>query len=234
MAKVYNNLIKTGKVAGSVFSVRYGEVIERAYNPIVANPQTDAQTSARARLKLLSQLSAVLGETIAMPRDGSKSPRNLFVKANYQNAVFTNGNADIPLAQIKLTRSAVGLPVPTIVREDQNLTAQLSLPVTGIDRVVYVMMVRDEDDKLRLYESKVVSESGNFNTWGTTFTYTTRPGVVLAYSVRDNTQAASVIFGDLIAPTAQQVARIITTRTLTESDVTLSETRGVLVQAPTV
>ena len=79
MAKYINNKIKSGRVAGSVFAVRYGEVIERAYNPYVSNPKSEAQVEARAKLKLLSQLAAVVAPVLAMPREGAKTSRNKFV-----------------------------------------------------------------------------------------------------------------------------------------------------------
>ena len=52
---------------------------------------------------------------------------------------------------------------------------------------------------------------------------------VLAYGMRDNTDAARATFGNLISPAAEDVAKIITSRVLLETDVTLTETKGVTV-----
>ena len=82
MAKYYNNKIKTGRVAGSVFAVRNGEVIERAYNPIVANPRTDAQLMQRAKMNLAGQISKLVGfevlTSMSMPYKGKN--RTMFVR----------------------------------------------------------------------------------------------------------------------------------------------------------
>ena len=127
MAKYYNNKIKSGRVAGSVFAVRFGEVIERAYNPIVSNPNTPAQVEARAKLKLMSQLSAVMAPVIAMPRQGAVSARNIFTRENYQSATFTDGNADIAITSVKLTKSVVALPQLTATRQAFDIQVSLNL-----------------------------------------------------------------------------------------------------------
>lgn len=231
MAKYINNKIKSGRVAGSVFAVRFGDVIERAYNPYVANPKSDAQVEARAKLKLLSQLSAILGDKIAMPRQGAVSTRNLFTRENYSAVTYQNMQADINLTAIKLTKSAVGLPSVVVTRGESAITASLAFKTTDIDRVVYVMVVRDEENELSVLGSAVATAAGAGQDWPASFENTTRTGVILAYGVRDNTEAARVMFGNLEAPTAQQVARIVVTRMLLESDITLTETRGGLLSA---
>lgn len=231
MAKYYNNKIKTGRLAGSVFAVRYGEVIERAYNPIVANPQTEGQVAARAKLKLLSQLGAVLGETIAMPRVGAVSTRNLFVKANYPTVTYTDDTADIDIPSIKVTNSAVGLAPLRAVRSTGNIiTASLIGGDTNVDRVVYIQVQKDADGDLRVVGTFVKTKDGDAN-----FTQELNPAdldtYVLAYGIRDNSDRARTTFGNMFSPTAEDVARIIVTRVLTNADVTLTETRGIEVSA---
>ena len=44
----------TGKLGASVFAISGGEQIVRQYNPVVSNPNTDAQVAQRAKLKLMS------------------------------------------------------------------------------------------------------------------------------------------------------------------------------------
>lgn len=230
MAKFYNNRVKTGKLAGSVFAIRNGITIERAYQPIVANPSTPAQVASRAKLKLLSQLAAVMAPYIAIPREGAVSTRNLFTKSNYAATSFTNNEATISLASVKLTKSVVSLPAITATRASNNLNVALEGTAQygnlGIDRVVYVAFLKQSDNTLRAVDSIVVSEAGAGNDYaGTMRAPSAGDMVVYAYAVRDNTDAARVAFGNLEVLSGQSVASLLTTRSLTESDVTLTETR---------
>lgn len=227
MAKYYNNQVKTGKVAGSVFAVRNGEVIERAYQPIVANPSTAAQVKSRARLKLLSQLGAVLAPAIAMKRQGAVSSRNLFTKKNYALTGFSNNEATITLTQVQLTSSVVNLPALTVARDGANVSVSLSSSLNNLDRVVYVVLLKDSDSKLRMLVSSVV-ERGETASFQTSFILNESfPLVIYAYGMRDNSDVARATFSDLVAPTAEQIAKIIASRALLDSDVTLTETRGI-------
>lgn len=226
MAKFYNNRVKTGRLAGSVFAIRYGETIERAYQPVVTNPNTPAQIEVRAKLKLATQLAAVVAPVIAIRRNGAQSARNLFIKTNYQSVVYSQGSADIPLLNIQLTKSVVALPTLTLTRSGEDVTARLSRPDREIDRVVYVILVKESDQKLRMLDSIVVSEAGANADFQTPLRTTSLEAVVLAYGIRLNTESARVVFGDMIAPTAETVAKVITTSSLMESDVTVTETVG--------
>lgn len=235
MAKYFNNQKKTGKVAGSVFSIRYGETIERAYNPVVANPNTPNQVSARARLKLLSQLGAVLGPYIAIPREGAVSARNLFTKKNYGLTSYNNDEAEITLTSIQLTKSVVAFPSIVAQRSESGIRVLVSggqyLGGLDVSRVVYVMLAKGADNRLRAVASIVVSEAGASNTYEGILPDTSAEVLVLAYGVRDNTDAARVVFGDMLVMSAQDIAKIIVSRQLLDIDVTLTETKGVLLTA---
>lgn len=233
MAKFFNNQKKTGRLAGSVFSIRFGETIERAYNPIVGNPKTPLQVASRAKLKLLSQLSAVLGPFIAIPRVGAVSSRNLFTKRNYSLTSFSDGEANIALAEIQITSSVVALPPIVATRSDAGINVVVSggIYLGGLDvnRVVYVMLAKGTDNKLRSVASVVATDAGTNNTFPAVLPASSSELLILAYGVRDNTEAARVTFSDLTVNSAEHVAKIIVSRQLLESDVTLTETRGVLV-----
>lgn len=228
MAKYINNKIKSGRVAGSVFAVRYGEVIERAYNPYVSNPKSTAQVQVRAKLKLMSQLSAVMGSVIAMPREGGQSPRNLFVSDNFPNATFAQDTASINLAGIKLTKGVVSLPSVTGSATTSGLSVALSERAEDIDKMVYAVFRKEADNTLRLVRSSVISDAGADGT----FPYTPLVSgggnfLVLAYGIRENTERARASFGNMQVLAAETVAKLIATRVLTSQDVTLTETRGV-------
>lgn len=230
MAKFYGSAVKTGKLGGSVFAIRYGETIERQYQPIVANPSTPNQVAARAKLKMLSQLAAVIAPTIAMPRVGAVSSRNLFTKVNYPLASFGDNAANIDMTGVQLTHSAVSLANLRAERTNEGISVSL-VSSTGLSRVVYVAVVKGGDQKLRLFESTVVSVPGANGSFPTTLTPSGSQVFILAYGVRDNTDSARAVFGDLVSPDAETIAKIVTSRTLLDSDITLTETRGISVAA---
>ena len=83
----------SGKMGSAVFRVRAGQQVVAQYQPSVANPNTEAQQTARAKFKLITQLAAIMGPgfgtmlvTKRNPR-GKGSARNGFV----QIAVFSVG-----------------------------------------------------------------------------------------------------------------------------------------------
>lgn len=229
MAKIYGLFgSMTGKLSDTVMAVRNGEQLVRKYQPVVFNPSTPAQVAQRAKLKALSQLSAIIAPAIAIPRVGSVSSRNQFTKVNFRNVNFANNTAEIDVPSVQLTSSVVALPNIIATNTAGTIAVSLSVPPVGVDRVVYVAIVREADNKLRYGGSAVVSEPGATRIYnGEINIGSSRDAFILAYSIRDNTENARVVFGNLESLTATNVASLIVTRTLAGSDVTLSETRGV-------
>ena len=226
----------TGKLADTVMAVRNGEQIARKYQPIVYNPSSSAQVAQRAKLKLLSQLSAVLGSRIAIPKVGAVSARNLFTKVNFPLTSYADSQATIDLSKVQITKSAVSLPPITAARNPQN-SSQIDVSLSRLDpelsRVVYVALFKEDDGRVRFAASTVVEEAGEAGVFNATLTPgANRTAVVLAYGVRDNTDAARAKFGDLTALTSEEVAKIVVTRSLTDADITLTETVGA--DVPTV
>lgn len=210
-----------------MFAIRNGEQILREYNPSPMNPSTPDQVEARAKLKLISQLSAVMAPVIAIPRQGAVSSRNMFTKVNYKLAIYSDNEADIALEDVQLTKSVVGVPNLTSSRTGGEVTVSLARAELGISRMVYAFFIRESDNKLRFVDAAVVNEAGVSNNYPATVDVKTTMGVtVLAYGVRDNTEAARAYFGDLTV-TAENIAKVVTSRRLTESDITLTETRGI-------
>lgn len=65
MAKMYGFTgLLSGKMGNAVFRARGGQQVVTQYNPIVANPNTEAQQGGRARFKLAAQLAVVFAPTI--------------------------------------------------------------------------------------------------------------------------------------------------------------------------
>ena len=232
MAKIFGiNGAMTGKLGNTVMAVRNGEQIARQYQPVVANPSTPAQVEARAKLKLMSQLSAVMAPYIAMRKEGPVSSRNLFVKKNYGATTYTNNNADIDLSVVKLTSSVVAIPAITAVRDSNKFNIDLSVGISTVDRMVYVMFTRDDNNALRAVASTVVSEPGENSHFPTSISSVPGEAFFYGYGIRLNSEAARTIFGDMSLVSADDVARVITSRALLESDVTLTETRYTTVSA---
>lgn len=233
MAKIYGLFgAMKGKVADVVMAVRYGEQIVRKYQPIVSNPRTAAQVESRAKLKMLSQLTAIMAPYIAIQRMGTKTSRNLFVKTNYPFVSYNNNQANIALDLVQLTKSVVGLPAVSINRVENNIRAGLDESnLAGISRVVFAFFEKEPDETLRAYDSVVVNNTGQSGWLVAEVPSTSNSVVVLAYGIRDNTESARVAFGNLQAPSADTVAKLLVSRTLTEADVTLTVTKGATLAA---
>lgn len=239
MAKYYNARVKTGRLAGSVFAIRNGETIERAYQPVVYNPNTPAQVQNRAKLKLLSQVSAVYAPYIAIPRKGNASTRNLFVKKNYGATTYSDGSADVNLLRIALTNGVVGLPTINATVEGNNVNVALSSNASAaFDNVMYVAFRRGSDGLIRAIGSVNVNTPGADGGFAGTIPFAAAAGVVIyAYGVRLNTESARVMYSDLSSRAettpATIVAFINTTRSSSVNDITLSETQAMMLTLPT-
>lgn len=215
----------TGKLADVVMSVRNGEQVARKYQPIVFNPSTPAQVEVRAKLKLMSQLSAIMAPAIAFAKAGAASARNMFVKANYGITTYTAQKADVNLLSVKLTGSAVVLPTITSNYASNALTVKLTSNLTDVNRVLYFVFVK-VGDTIRYADSLVVSTPGVDGDFEGSFNVADGDYFVYAYGVRDNTDYARAKFSNITSPSAEDVARIIVTSLLTNADVTLTETRA--------
>lgn len=233
MAKIYGLFgSMTGKVADVVMAVRNGEQIARKYQPVVYNPATDAQIQVRAKLKLMSQLSAVMSPVIAIPREGTVSSRNLFVKKNYQLSSYSQEKATIDLNSVTLTGGVIALPaLQATISNNGDMQVLLSSSVEdgALDRVIYAVFAKEANGGLRYVKSLVATTPGATNRWSMTSSDITNETVILGYGIRDNTESAKVIFGNLTAPTAEQIAKLVVNRTLTMNDISLTETRGITV-----
>ena len=104
----------TGRMGGSVFVVRHGEQIVRAYQPVVDNPKSAAQSEQRAKLKAAVQMSAVLSTALAAFKGfggPNVSARNAFVSDLFKRGAVTfNGTtkeAVIDRAAIRISPSAI-------------------------------------------------------------------------------------------------------------------------------
>lgn len=231
MAKIYGLFgSMTGKLADTVMFVRNGVQVARKYQPVVYNPSTSAQVAVRARLKLMSQLSAVMAPVIAIPKSGSVSSRNLFTKLNFSATSYSGSQASVNLSAVKITRGVLALPSLSVTRSGSTVNVALSSVTTSVSRVVYCSFFRQPDGTLRYMESVVVSTPGAGQDYPGVLTIPTS-SMIFAYGIRDNSANAVAIFGDMTVPSAELIAQLIVTRRLTDNDISLTETQYASVPA---
>ena len=234
MAKMYGFSGKiTGKKGDSVFQVRNGDQLIRQYNPIISNPRSVGQVAARVKMKLLSQLSAIVGNIVAIPRDGAKSPRNLFTQLNYGLVSVTNGTGTIELDKLQITKSTTPMVAFTATRDGQSgINVALSEnAAASLDGVVYVLLDIDANQVIRVKGSIQVDTAGTGGTFAGTLPATANAAVVLAYGLSKLNQKANVAFGNIQGDAAEHVAELISSRTLTATDLKLTETVGIELSA---
>lgn len=103
----------SGKMGNAVFRQRAGQTIVSQYQPVVANPNTEAQQVARAKFKLITQLAAIMAPALAIvnrPARQGRNPRTGFVAKNYGLIVADPSpeaaeRVTIPMEQLQLTDS---------------------------------------------------------------------------------------------------------------------------------
>ncbi len=228
----------TGKIGSIVFSTSGGETIAREYNPHVANPNTQAQVDQRARMKLMSQLSAALSPVIAMTKDGLVSKRNKFVKKNFAACYATGGVAQITYENVQITEGNTALPslhASGDIREDvMNLSVDLSAnPAATINRVVYCLFKKTTEGKLEYVSSQISSERGDPEVaeyfFGALFSVPVAEYVIYAYGMSDTSETATAAYGNLKVVSASDLARLVASRTISFQDYQFTQTRAITV-----
>lgn len=238
----------TGKIGSIVFATSGGETIAREYNPHVANPSTMPQVNQRARMKLMSQLSAALSPVVAMTKDGLVSKRNKFVKRNFDNSYASQGAAQISYENVQITEGSTGLPQ---VVASANLTgfggpaAYLATnPSKTISRVVYCVFAKSQENKLEYLFSKIITERTLDGVLDAYFVcslselpVTSAEGewsfdgeyVIYAYGMSDTTERATARYGNLNIQSASDIATLVGNRTISFEDYQFTQTRGLTI-----
>lgn len=218
----------SGKLGSTVSSIVYGTQVQREYRATISNPSTAGQVDQRARFKLASQVAAALSPVIAIPRKGFETPRNRFVKNNF-NYFYAEGDAAaVSYENLQLTAGNAGLPGIVISRSPGS-SVNLSLAESAkkaVTRVCYSVFKKTTEDKLQLVASVVVSEAGQAGNFPTDIPYVSGDLVVYAYGMRDADVKATAKYGNYKVATGEDLASLIMTRKIKEKDYTLTETRG--------
>lgn len=225
-----------GKLGSVVFSTSGGSIIAREYNPNVANPNTMAQINQRARMKLMSQLSASLSPVLAMTKDGLVSKRNKFTKLNFPASYALNGVAQITYENVQITEGNTALPAlyaQGVVSDDLMGigVALTSEPSATINRVVYCLFKKSNEGKLEYITSQITTTrtgvAGFF--MGEFAKLPIAEYVIFAYGMSDTSERATATYGDLNVVTASDLARLVATRAISFSDFQFTQTRAITI-----
>lgn len=239
----------TGKIGSIVFSTSGGETIAREYNPHVSNPNTEAQVNQRARLKLMSQLSANLALVIVMQKDGLISRRNKFVKRNFEAAYASDGVAQISYENVQLTEGNAALPqIITEVTTDAETSNTIlavglaNAAAVNISRVIYCLFTKDSEGRLAYvgsYISSIADNPANYKRYfggmfanlqfkqGTGDTMEVAADyVIYAYGMIDSNEQATAKYGNMQVSAADDLARLVANRTINFTDYNFTMTRG--------
>lgn len=218
----------SGKIGSVVFSTSGGETISREYNPHVANPSTMAQVNQRARMKLMSQLSASLAPVIAIPKQGLVSSRNAFTKLNFEASMASNGVAQISYENVQLTNGTLALPTLEATRaEGSGISINLAEDASkAVNRVVYILYRKTSEEKLQFVASVIAEGAGANGTFPASLPYTEGDIVLYAYGMRDTSESASAKYGSMQVASAVDVARLTAYRNISTEDFQFTQTRG--------
>lgn len=215
-----------GKAGNMVLATVGGEVLAREYNPNVANPNTEGQQVTRSRFKLLSQLAATMSPVIAIRKDGLKSARNQFTSINYDKTAVNNNVASVNLNQIQLTKSNRSMVGFTATRNGSTsiAVALKANASAALSRVVYIMYEKLTDGTLRLVASETVATAGADGTFPATLAGNAGSVVLYAYGMKDLESGITTKFGNMNAPTAEQVAKLLVSSNENMASVQLTKT----------
>ena len=218
-----------GKIAGVVFSTSGGIQISREYNPNVANPNTEAQVNQRARMKLMSQLSAVMAPVIAMQKMGLVSARNQFTKRNFGYSYVSNGEAQVSYENLQLTQGNAALPRIIFGKVGGVKYLELEeIADASISRVVYIIYRKTAEGKLQFELSYINEKPGNNGkfTWELPQRFGDDNYVFYAYGMKDMSAKATAQYGDMNVTTANDLASLVASRKISMTDYQFTQTRG--------
>lgn len=225
----------TGKVGGLVYATAGGEQIVREYNPNVSNPSTDAQVNQRAKMKLMSQLSASLASVIAMSKTGLVSRRNKFTKKNFEYAYAVDGTAQVSYENLQLTEGNLSLPQISGRVVDGYMAVNFAVaPSANIKRVVWCVFNKTSEGKLEFVDSAIITARGTedrYFEWQTQVFFgvggvPSNDIVIYAYGMIDTNAQASARYGNLNVESATDLATLVANRTLDYQNYQFTGTRG--------
>ena len=226
--KVRGYLKGKGKLGNIVCSTIAGETIARDYNPEVSNPNTESQVEQRAKFKLMSQLGSIMAPVIAIPKVKNQSSRNLFVRKNMGATVFDGVQAAINLNRVQLTNGNTNIDTFGCDRTShEHCSCYYSgMDLVGMAGMVYCLFTKDDAGNLSLFDSAVVTENTEDGNWGADLKYTDAEIVLYAYALIGDGDKAKAAFGNLEAPTAESLAKLLVSSSVDASTIKTTKTKG--------
>ena len=223
----------SGKVGASVWAVSGGEQIVREYNPTVSNPNTEAQIAQRAKMKLMSQLAAVLAPALGFTKQKLVSARNQFVSKNIGLCSFENEQAEVDLTAIKLTPSYVNFPGLDMTDKGSGVVEVKleNAAAADIKRVAYFVYRQNAKDQLEYVASKIVTEAGENRLFTTTFNGLAGDFVVYAYGIKDNNANATFKYDNYNSTAGNTEATLEVINLFRTADYSLTASVGALINA---
>lgn len=216
----------SGKVGASVWAVSSGVQIVRPYQPNVSNPNTDAQVAQRAKLKLMSQIAAVLAPAIAFKKEGLVSARNKFVSANFHLAQFEQNKAGVLLAELDLTggRQLLGqVSATSTPGEKVDVSIPGGVP-SNVSAVVYVEAGYVDGDAISLVDVKLVTAGGANRTFPAEMKPSPESVVVYAYGIVDGDGKASAMYDNYVVTNPDSYAELGAIQNVISSSSVFTET----------
>lgn len=227
--KLQGFLKGVGKIENIVVSQMGGVSIARAYQPKVSNPKTEKQVDQRARLKLASQIAAAMSTVIAIPKKGLISSRNAFIKKNMDLITALQGTAQMQFAKIQLTNGSNPLPALKASFSDNGYFSfgLVSDPGDSISRMVYCLFKKDAYGRLQFFKSYVTDNPTNDKDYIMGEDGIEGEVVVYGYGIKDLSTSASVKYDSYNIASGADIAKLVSTRTMSASDYQFTKTNGI-------
>lgn len=213
----------TGKLGSSVFAISGGEQVVREYNPVVSNPNTDAQVAQRAKLKLMSQLGAALAPILGFKKQGLVSARNQFVSKNIGLCVYENNEAKVDVPALDLTGSI--RPLPGLTIEASGLASLSAAAGSDIESVLYAQVRYDGDGKIEIVKTALATEAGVTRTFSANLSTLEADDLVFGYGLSATKSGTSAVYDDYEVNAASNEAGLSVVQKLLASGAIPTRTR---------
>lgn len=224
MAKIQGLTGKmSGKMGSVVFRVRQGEQIVTQYNPIVKNPNTEAQSTQRVAFKLMSQVAAAMASAIInRPARQGQSARNRFVQQNFPLVEGDASNAKIAMEKLQLTSSSTYLGT---ISNNGNTVTIATIP-SNVTKVRFVAVSYPEYGDTT---KPIVRQISEVNVQNGFATFEADPSeTILAYGLIPTSASAKVSLDNMQTdPGEPFYAQVTLNQLLTNGSVQVTETIGI-------
>lgn len=149
-----------GKVGAMVFSKgRHGESIAKSYQPVVANPRTEAQLKQRSKMTLVGKMSSVVPDSAiqGLGKGSKKDRRSEFARRLLSVVSVDTSDFGVFAAMVDPSDIVFGIgsiPLKGSVSQQLSITStSATIGVTGLDSVeankygekVILVVVKPED-----------------------------------------------------------------------------------------